>query len=1636
MPPQRPLSASEGLSSPQDALRRSGRLPTNAPTAADAPAGPARSDRTSSGPSRGVRPRSASRVRAPAVLPPDGPTQAPKTSALAPVVGAQAEALAPPPLPKGKEKKRSSLPNPLADSINPAIGDRVRIPVRFAADCEMSDEQILAADDLRRAAANSAQFPSTGSASSGLPFTTGTQDPAPPPADVAAEILDEAKEAVEESASGKLSKKAKKAANSSATTEAPAVAALPPVVSAPVQTEAAPAPPPASKRSRTQKSSARFPVAIWDRAQEQAAAAAKLKSSTKALDKAKAIPQPIKVKQATFNALDPKDRAHFVAYTSSEEEEIVRISSESDNSAEQSDESDGAPRPSYPKFDPSAATIAADLKRQARPAAQTAESAKSRAASKGVTPDFVQEIILLVHPSSILGDCLFDSISSGLAHILKHDISAFGASSSRSAREGIQALTDPANLRSLICDHLEGPFADMPLECLHGQSPRRAVLQDYVAHGYPLFDHAWTPPAENPNQPHQFIKNYKEYIKAMRKTSACGDEICLAASADLLGLRHIVFDTRAQAILGAINERDIELSLDLTPEIEAPASRAERCLSSRMPLFLLRTNSHFDWMHCQSDIWNEPKDDPLLLSLHHVVARVFNPILEIRNPGGFEASKQPETTRHHRATPDVIMRPLPCKAIIERASQRRLRNEVLTHMVNDLGVPHSNAEAALLLFEQENCVTGGHRHASIRNLPDLMRLARVLDTNVDPLASHQPQKGPGYASPHGNTPSCNGCGSHSHRSPSAAHDQHEHLCSAERRARSRLANSAKFVPPATGPQPDRLDINRLGTFRERVDAATRPYSDFDSAVTALMTTANVSSEVSAAALRRHLVEGTSPLGEPLRRAFAELTAPAGQHKGGAPSRPIQTQILEQIEVDHELAASRAEFIAKCLRNGTRVMTAAEIMKASKDERKQLYTGAAADIVPLNLEKYWRHHQGQTLLTPRGHLPMAEYQRRIRALSAEALHQEACVVVERRQAAIRKVQQENEQAELAKLAAAPKEMNRAAEPAPGPAYATNSPAYDAPEHDPHTSDMSTPASAVHAPFIAPGQPRAFSRPSAPAALPINSSPAVCLAHDREQRRSAAENRQQIQIVVDTGMLPANSIIWKQGLEIDGAGFNYHAFSGVKASWEQANTDKAKSYHSFKSFVDARFIGTICSYIGVARSSYESTSDTELLQLIEAKLKPKDSTIYFVKINSLKISSAPTTPKDTLTMRYTAFADKFLATVNEAAEAGTPLLEETIKSAFKTACSVNPLLKMWLGAQKWTTVQATHQLIFSQLQTFEAHAIIKTLSESTGSTPAAPAGQVLAPPIAQPPPPAAAPAQQPATAQMQPRNYTPDQRREYALLKQQGLAQQQHLQMQQQQQQFAQQQQQQQATVNSMQQSVDAALQRLGQAQPQTFAQMQYAAPFAQAQLPAQMQYVAPIAQAQLPAQMQYAAPIAQAQLPVQMQFASPGLSPPTSVNYAQQNIAATPHPGLDARGPNWHVHGPHLGCSRIPCGSTLFCQGCGMHGHSSADCRRAGRHSKWNAQGYYSDRYPGAGPLEYEARPVQQAHPQPTPSARQQQLATPQPRIPPPPFQHQPAPAFPTPHKLNYMQRTPAATAPPATVNASTQAAAGGGVTGA
>ena len=88
--------ASDGLANSQEVLRRSGRNSTATPTAATAPANPAMPARNLSEPSQAVRSRSASRVRAPAVLPTEGPTQGPEGFCPDPILDVTAEDLVSP----------------------------------------------------------------------------------------------------------------------------------------------------------------------------------------------------------------------------------------------------------------------------------------------------------------------------------------------------------------------------------------------------------------------------------------------------------------------------------------------------------------------------------------------------------------------------------------------------------------------------------------------------------------------------------------------------------------------------------------------------------------------------------------------------------------------------------------------------------------------------------------------------------------------------------------------------------------------------------------------------------------------------------------------------------------------------------------------------------------------------------------------------------------------------------------------------------------------------------------------------------------------------------------------------------------------------------------------------------------------------------------------------------------------------------------------------------------------------------------------------------------------------------------------------------------------------------------------------
>jgi hypothetical protein len=70
----------------------------------------------------------------------------------------------------------------------------------------------------------------------------------------------------------------------------------------------------------------------------------------------------------------------------------------------------------------------------------------------------------------------------------------------------------------------------------------------------------------------------------------------------------------------------------------------------------------------------------------------------------------------------------------------------------------------------------------------------------------------------------------------------------------------------------------------------------------------------------------------------------------------------------------------------------------------------------------------------------------------------------------------------------------------------------------------------------------------------------------------------------------------------------------------------------------------------------------------------------------------------------------------------------------------------------------------------------------------------------------------------------------------------------------------------------------------------------------------------------------------------------------------PFPGLDARGPSWHVSSQLLGCRQAHC-TAPFCQGCAIHGHTVEDCRKLQYNEPGaNRSGYWCEQKPGCAPL--------------------------------------------------------------------------------
>ena len=794
-------------------------------------------------------------------------------------------------------------------------------------------------------------------------------------------------------------------------------------------------------------------------------------------------------------------------------------------------------------------------------------------------------------------------------------------------------------------------------------------------------------------------------------------------------------------------------------------------------------------------------------------------------------------------------------------------------------------------------------------------------------------------------------------------------------------------PPATIAAPSRHvaanALKRANSLREAMDAAVEGLSNAsenpnkeeaqlrEGAANAVRIISKCSHARAVDRVAYHL-QFTNNHGEAVMAAVKELS---GQQPNYVPPPAPKAA--------HYFDENGLSFVERHLGAGTREMTVEELAKAEADLVQAARTGELMPIVPINLNRYWQHHLEAAAATPRGSLTAQQHQRIIRTAASTALHHEAC------DAATAACHHS-----LSDQAIAQHQRPAASTAAPTQPPATTAHSSTQPFAAPQTAPLPpapapAPTFASAAGYVTPGP----TYDAEQSKYKSHNSPAVRMAAAREdQAQSARAAATTVVVMANSGSKPMQ---WKVGEEKDGKGFYLKTYMAVQQSWEQHNkSEEVHGYRTFRSTIHCTMVPIICAELALSRADWDKIQDAELITRLDKILQPSGPVDFLIKLRTIKFNHADT--KTNMVHRYRAFAEPFLQLLSEAQDAGCPINNESIKLAFKTALQDNQLLLMWFQEERWTTAVSAHQRIAAHLKAFDQHNTLQLMSSNqspqiAGPAPAIPAVAAAAPvpvPVPAPAPivvpaPAAAPAP-PAPVRQ---HYTPEQRQAY--------------QQQQQQQRQDRLLNQQAVLVNMVGQAINGALQ--AQQAPPPAPAPYYAAP---APAPAAAHVVQAVYHPAAPAYSPAPAPQAQ----VNAFYPAPRPSPPAAAAAAQ--AAPYVHPGLDARGPNWHPATiPALKCRYNPCTST-FCQGCGEHGHSMQDCKKRGKHANWNAFGYYAEQRPGQGPLVYDGTPYRQAAP-----LAPQQFQPPQQahQVPPPPPRAHVAEAaaqpFPIPYSLNSQHST-------------------------
>jgi hypothetical protein len=173
-----------------------------------------------------------------------------------------------------------------------------------------------------------------------------------------------------------------------------------------------------------------------------------------------------------------------------------------------------------------------------------------------------------------------------------------------------------------------------------------------------------------------------------------------------------------------------------------------------------------------------------------------------------------------------------------------------------------------------------------------------------------------------------------------------------------------------------------------------------------------------------------------------------------------------------------------------------------------------------------------------------------------------------------------------------------------------------------------------------------------------------------------------------------VLWKSGPVRFKMGFHWESYLYHKQQFDNYKAHRGRySDRTFKSIIDAKLIPTVCSSCGFARSKWSNVSDARLILRIERVLRPSKSTDFAMELKEIRLERYGSEPLQT---SYVTFAEKFLAKVAEAADAGRPVKPVVVKAAYKTAVDKELPLKTWLEGDKWRGVDHAHKRLLRKLR----------------------------------------------------------------------------------------------------------------------------------------------------------------------------------------------------------------------------------------------------------------------------------------------------------------------------------------------------